>query len=184
MRAAGRAGAGPGRACCLGPAAETREAFRPGVTRPRRPHHGFESRELRAQRRPESGLPRLPGLLSKLPSPAPLCDIGWRPPSLDSAPAEPGYLSAPGSCALGPYCGLAGVAAQRLTRAVGGPSGGPWAPAIPAGEQGRREGWQAAHAPQRPGLPPPAPHSNLLLPLLLPLAARPGWAGRIPAAGP
>lgn len=99
MRAAGRAGAVPGRACSLGPTAETREAFRPGVRRPRRPHHGFGSRELRAQRRPESGLPRLPGLLSKLPSPAPLCDIGWRPPSLDSAPAEPGYLSAPASCA-------------------------------------------------------------------------------------
>lgn len=132
---AGRAGAVPGRARSPGPTAETREAFRPGVRRPQRPHHGFGSRELRAQRRPESGLPRLPGLLSKLPSPAPLCDIGWRPPSLDSASAEPGSLSAPASCALGPYCGLAAVAAQRLARAVGGLSGGPWAPAIPAGER-------------------------------------------------
>lgn len=137
------------------------------MRRPRRPHHGLGTRELRAQRRPELGLPRLPRLLSKLPPRAPLCDIVRLPPSLGSAPAAPGHLRAPASCVLRPHCGEAGV--ELGLRAA-------WQAAVPAGPAG-------AHAFQRPCFPTPAPLSNLLPPLLR-LAALSGWTERIPASGP
>lgn len=140
----GRAvGDGPGRSRA-GSQPETHgrdaEAFRPGVRRPRRPQHGLGSRELRAQRRPELGLPRLPRLLRKLPSPALLCDIVRLPPSLGSAPAAPGHLWAPASCALRPHCGEAGV------------------------ERGLRAAWQAA----RPGRASGCPRLPATLPSPLP----------------
>lgn len=146
----GVAGAWRGRARSRVPAAPAPAALSPGARRLWRPHHGVAPRGVRAQRRPAPRLARLPGRLGK-PRSARAAVRSWPAPALSGprARCSPGTW---GRRRLRAASALRGAGASRAVS----PSGGPGAPATPAGARVRPGG---AHAEPRGGgaWAPPSP---------------------------
>lgn len=111
---------------------------------------GPEEYELNGDLRP--GSPGSPDASVSPAPPAPLCDFGRRAPSLGPAPAAP---RAPGGSGRQRGASALRGAGVPVPRAVS-PSGGPGAPATPAGARVRPGG---AHAEPRGGgaWAPPSP---------------------------
>lgn len=130
-----------------------------------------EEFELNGDLRP--GSPGSPDASVSPAPPAPLCDLGRRPPSLGPAPAAPRAPGGAADCAPLPHCGVPGRPVPSV-RAV--------APGLRPPRQGRGSGREVptpSRAVEGPGrhLPPPSARASNFGPRISSRCCAPGRAG-------